>query len=101
MSRPEVSIKRVFTALNGRELSEMVLHDLKAQMESDMDFGEAVTYPIVEYVAEIHIRAYPWRTEKGVTKRFEGELNPAGLERDHEAVGDPVAQEAKVEENID
>lgn len=97
MNKSDLSIKRVFTAVNGKELVDMILLDLKAKLLQDMDFEEAVTFPVVEYDCTLAIRAYPWRTEKWVDKSKSGRIGDEPAEH----LGEPITAEVTAQEIID
>ena len=50
---------RVFNALNGQELKDLILSEIRKQLDADPRFESHLTYPVVEWESVTKIDAYP------------------------------------------
>ena len=50
---------RVFNALNGQELKDLILADIRKELDADPRIESHLTFPVVEWTWELKIDAYP------------------------------------------
>lgn len=103
-----VPVKRVFNAMRGDEIIDIILKEFRAQLEDCDDLRPHITYPIVEWTGDLKVRAYP-RTPESFEVHAGGELveykrtpengeEPAFTQKE---LGDPVTMLASTEAIVD
>jgi hypothetical protein len=50
---------RIFNALNGAEVKQIILADIDKAMDGDQQFQKHLTYPQVEWTWKLTVKAYP------------------------------------------
>jgi hypothetical protein len=53
-----MSTQRVYSAIDGTELKEIILQELRKQMEEDTDFRQHIAYPQVRFTFRLDIEVY-------------------------------------------
>jgi len=64
---------RLFNALNGAEVKEIILADIRRAMEDDMQFQKHLTYPKVEWTWQLTVKASPTEPPQ-FRQQAEGEI---------------------------
>jgi hypothetical protein len=60
--------QKVFNALNGSEIKEMVFNAIRRQLDNDTQFTQNRTFPVVEWDFTLTIKAYPMEPPTQTTK---------------------------------
>jgi hypothetical protein len=78
-----------YNALNGREIMEIILSEMRRQLEADYRFKQNLTYPLVSWEWKLAMNVYP-----NEPSSLEAKIGP-------KTIGDPNAAETIAEVQID
>jgi len=71
---------RAFNAINGRELMEILLKEIRTQMEADFHFRVNLTYPLIAWNWKVCVDAYPSEPPKWEVTSGTKEIRATGVE---------------------
>jgi hypothetical protein len=83
------STLKPYNALNGREVMEIILNEMRRQLEADTRFTQHQTYPLISWSWKLAVNVYPNEPNK-----WEASVGP-------KTIGDPEASHELAEVQID
>jgi hypothetical protein len=85
------STLKPYNALNGREVMEIILSEMRRQLEADTRFTQHNTYPLVSWQWKLAVNVYPNEPNK-----WEASVGPKTI-GDPEAANDPNLAEVQID----